>query len=154
MIKKKEILDLIIPKLKEDGYFPVKVNVKPGNRIEVLIDGENGVPIDYCVEISRLIENALDREVEDFELQVSSPGIGQPFKVREQFLKNIDRPVEVLLPDGRIWKGVLEKVDNEGFNIKEEKKVKPEGKKKKELQVFNHWFRFDEIQKVKELIYL
>lgn len=152
MIKKEQILNLIQSKLREDGYFPVSVEVKPGNRIEVLIDSNEGAPIEYCMEISRLIEQSLDRDSEDFELEVSSPGIGQPFKVKEQYLKSIGRPVEVLLPDGQTQKGVLEKVDDEGFDVKEEKKIKPEGKKKKELQVFNHRFRFDEVKKVKELL--
>ncbi|MGM0376058.1 MAG: ribosome assembly cofactor RimP [Bacteroidota bacterium] len=154
MIKKEQILDLIQPKLREDGFFPVSVEVKPGNRIEVLIDSKDGAPIEYCMKISRLIEQSLDRDAEDFELEVSSPGIGQPFKVKEQYLKSIGRPVEVLLPDGQIQKGVLEEVDDEGFVVKEEKKVKLEGKKKKELQVFNHRFRFDEVKKVKELLKL
>lgn len=152
MIKKEQILNLIQSKLREDGYFPVSVEVKPGNRIEVLIDSNEGAPIEYCMEISRLIEQSLDRDSEDFELEVSSPGIGQPFKVKEQYLKSIGRPVEVLLPDGQTQKGVLEKVDDEGFDVKEEKKIKPEGKKKKELQVFNHRFLFDEVKKVKELL--
>jgi len=152
MIKKEQILSLIQPKLGEDGYFPVSVEVKSGNRIKVLIDSNDGAPIEYCMEISRLIERSLDRDSEDFELEVSSPGIGQPFKVKEQYLKSIGRPVEVLLPDGQIRKGVLEKVDDDGFVVKEEKKVKPEGKKKNELQVFNHRFRFDEVKKVKELL--
>ncbi|MFW5890463.1 MAG: ribosome assembly cofactor RimP [Marinilabiliaceae bacterium] len=154
MIEKEQILDLIQPKLREDGYFPVSVEVKPGNRIEVLIDSKEGVPIEYCIETSRLIEKSLDRDSEDFELEVSSPGIGQPFKVKEQYWKCIGRPVEVLLPDGRTQKGVLEEVGDDGFVVKEEKKVKPEGKKKKELQVFNHRFRFDEVKKVKEILEL
>ena len=124
MIKKEQILNLIQSKLREDGYFPVSVEVKSGNRIEVLIDSNEGVPVEYCMEISRLIEQSLDRDAEDFELEVPSPGIGQPFKVKEQYLKSIGRPVEVLLPDGQTQKGVLEKVDDEGFDVKEEKKVK------------------------------
>ncbi|MFO8001321.1 MAG: ribosome assembly cofactor RimP [Marinilabilia sp.] len=154
MIQKEQILELITPRLKEDGYFPVDVEVKPGNKIWVLIDSDQGVPVGYCVEISRLIEHSLDRDAEDFELEVSSPGIGQPFKVREQYLKCIGRPVEVILPDGKIQKGILEAVTDEGFVVKEEKKVKPEGKKKKELQILNHQFSFDEVNKVKEILKL
>jgi ribosome maturation factor RimP len=154
MIKKEQIFDLIDPKLKADGYFPVDVSVKSGNRIEVLIDSDQGAPIEYCVEISRLIEQSLDREAEDFELEVSSPGIGQPFKVKEQYLKSIERPVEVIMPDGKTQKGILEEVGDEDFVVKEEKKVKVEGKKKKELQVNHHRFRFDEVNKVKEILKL
>ncbi len=106
------------------------------------------------MKISRLIENSLDREEEDDELEVSSPGIGQPFKVPGQYFKAIGRPVEVLTNEGEIRKGLLEEVNDNGFVIKEETKVKPEGKKKKELQVFKHRYSFDEVKRVKELLSL
>ncbi|WP_462317134.1 ribosome assembly cofactor RimP [Marinilabilia sp.] len=154
MITKEQILKLIGDKLDEDDFFLVDVSVKPGNRIEVLIDSQNGVPIEYCVEISRLIEHSLDREVEDFSLEVSSPGIGQPFKVMEQYRKCIGRPVEIVTADGRVQKGILEEVTDGGFTVSEEKKVKVEGKKKKELQVFKHQFGFDEVKRVKEILAL
>lgn len=152
MITKEQIFKLIGEKLREDGFFPVEVNVKPGNKIEVLIDSNTGVPIKYCVEVSRLIEHSLDRDSEDFELQVSSPGIGQPFKVKEQYQKCIGRPVEVFLSDGRTQKGVLEEVADEGIVLKEEKMIKPEGKKKKELQVLDHRFSFDDVKWTKEIL--
>jgi len=154
MITKEQIIGLIATKLSEDGFFPVDVSVKPGNKIEVLIDSNNGVPIEYCVEISRLIEHSLDRDTEDFELQVSSPGIGQPLKVTEQYHKCIGRPIEVLTNEGKTRKGILEDVKKEGIIVKEEKMIKPEGKKKKELQITNHSFSFDEIKRVKEILTL
>jgi ribosome maturation factor RimP len=154
MITKEEILKLIEEKLEADGYFPVEVQVRPGNNIEVLIDSKNGVPIAYCVEISRLIEHSFDRDSEDFELQVSSPGIGQPFKVKEQYFKSIGRLVEVLTIDGEIKKGKLEDVSQGGFVVSEEKMVKPEGRKKKELQIFTHQLRFDAVKRVKEILTL
>lgn len=154
MITKEQILKLIGDKLEEDGFFLVDVSVKPGNKIEVLIDSHKGVPIEYCVEISRLIEHSLDREVEDFSLEVSSPGIGQPFKVIEQYRKCIGRPVEAITIDGQLQKGILEEVTDGGFVVSEEKKVKVEGKKKKELQILKHQFSFDEIKRVKEILSL
>ena len=154
MITKEQILKLMGDKLGEDGFFLVDVQVKPGNKIEVLIDSSKGVPIEYCVEISRLIEHSLDREVEDFSLEVSSPGIGQPFKVIEQYRKCVGRPVEVVTTAGNVQKGILEEVMDDGFRISEEKKVKIEGKKKKELKVFNHPFRFEEVKRVKEILEL
>ena len=80
MITKEKILDIIQQKIEEDNYFIVEVDIKPGGRIVVLIDGDEGVSIDYCISISRLIEQSLDRDTEDFELEVSSPGLGQPLK--------------------------------------------------------------------------
>jgi ribosome maturation factor RimP len=154
MIVKEQIWSLIADKLEADGFFPVEVTVKPGNRIEILIDSKNGVPIEYCVEISRLVEHSFDREEEDFELEVSSPGIGQPLKVTQQYHKCLGRPVEVMANDGAIQKGILEEITDDGFGVKEEKMVKPEGKKKKELQIINHRFSFDGVKRVKEILSL
>jgi ribosome maturation factor RimP len=85
MISKEQIMNIIQQKVEEENYFVVDVEVKTSNKIIVHLDGDQGVPIDFCVSVSRLIEHTLDRETEDFELEVSSPGIGQPFKVHRQF---------------------------------------------------------------------
>lgn len=152
MISKAQITNLIAEKIETDGYFLVDVDVKPSNRIVVLLDGEKGVPIEYCVSISRLIEHSLDRESEDFELEVSSPGIGQPFKVLQQYQKCIGRNVEVVTPTGAKIAGELISAAAEGFVVRESKMVKPEGKKKKELQVIDHPFNFGDVKSVKEII--
>lgn len=152
MITKDQIVALITDKVTSEGYFIVDVAVKPSNRIMVLIDGDDGVPIGFCVSVSRLIEQNFDRETEDFELEVSSPGIGQPFKVYRQYLKNIGREVEVLTSEGLKTKGELATVSETGFVVKETIKVKPEGKKKKELQVIERSFKFEEVKSVKEII--
>jgi ribosome maturation factor RimP len=152
MISKAQITNLIAEKVETDGYFLVDVDVKPSNRIVVLLDGEKGVPIEYCVSISRLIEHSLDRESADFELEVSSPGIGQPFKVLQQYKKCIGRTVEVVTPTGVKIAGELISAAAEGFVVRESKMVKPEGKKKKELQVIDHPFNFGDVKSVKEII--
>jgi ribosome maturation factor RimP len=152
MISKEQIMGIIQQKVEEDNYFVVDVEVKPSNKVIVHLDGDQGVPIEFCVSISRLIEHTLDRETEDFELEVSSPGIGQPFKVHRQFIKNIGRQVEVITRDGMKHSGELISVTQEGFRVKAEKMVKPEGKKKKELQVSEHPFIFEEVKSVKEII--
>ncbi len=152
MISKEQIMSIIQQKVEEDNYFVVDVEVKPSNKIIVHLDGDQGVPIEFCVSISRSIEHTLDRESEDFELEVSSPGIGQPFKVHRQFIKNIGRQVEVIAKDGMKHSGALLSVTPEGFVVKEEKMVKPEGKKKKELQVSEHPFIFEDVKSVKEII--
>ena len=152
MISQKTIIELINGKLEEDGYFLVSAEVKPSNAIVVFIDGENGVPIEYCVAISRLIEHSFDREVEDFSLEVSSAGIGQPFKVVRQYLKNVGKEVAVLTNDKVKISGILTGASESGFEVKEEKMVKLEGKRKKELQIIVHQFNFEDIKSVKEMI--
>lgn len=146
------MLEAIQARLDADDVFLVELTVAPGNRIAVTIDKMTGVSIDYCVQISRLIEQAFDREVEDFELEVASAGIGQPFKVEKQYHKNLGKQVEVLTKTGQKLKGELASVGHDGFVLKVETLVKPEGKKKKELQIFEHPFKFEEVKSVKDII--
>ena len=152
MISQTAIIELINDKLEEDGFFLVSVDIKLSNAIVVFIDGDNGVPIEYCVTVSRLIEHSLDREVEDFSLEVSSAGIGKPFKVLRQYLKNVGKEVEVISNDKAKITGILTEASELGFKVKEEKMIKPEGKRKKELQEIVHQFNFEDIKSVKELI--
>ncbi len=117
-----------------------------------MVDSEKGITIDHCIQISRQIEGNLDREEEDFELQVSSAGLGLPFKVRRQFIKNIDQEVEVVLKDGQKMEGILKSVAEEGFELETSKKEKVEGKKKKELVTRLHQISFEQAKTVKNII--
>ncbi|WP_372773755.1 ribosome assembly cofactor RimP [Mangrovibacterium sp.] len=151
MIDKKKIIQLIEDKLTEDQFI-VDVEISPANQISVLIDGENGISIDHCVAVSRQIEGNLDRESEDFELQVSSAGLGLPFKVLRQYLKNIGREVEVVLKDGQKREGILKHADENGFELETTQKEKIEGKKKKELVTRLLQFSFEQTKTVKNII--
>lgn len=113
MIQPEYIEKLVIEKLEDTNLFLVDVKVGSGNAIKVEIDGEKGVSIDNCVELSRHIEGNLDREQEDFELKVMSAGIGEPLKVDQQYIKNIGRNVDVVLIDGTHYRGKLLKASDE-----------------------------------------
>ena len=152
MISELQINEIIKDQLTADDVFIVELAVKPGNQIVLSLDKMTGVSIDYCAQISKLIEGHFDREVEDFELEVSSAGIGQPFKVYKQYLKNLDNEVELLLRDGKKLKGTLIEVTPEGFSVRVENMVKPEGKKRKELQVVDHPFKFEDVKSVKDIV--
>jgi len=152
MIKVSQIESIITDKLNEDDMFVVEILVHSGNKIVVVIDSDNGVPISYCIEISRLIENNFDREDEDFELEVSSAGIGQAFKVKRQYLKNLGRDVEVLENTGRKSAGKLISVNDDDFVVEIEEMIKPEGKKRKELHVRQVTYKYDEVKQVKDII--
>ena len=151
MIDKEKITQLIESKLTEDQFI-VEVEVTPANQILVTLDGENGITIDHCVQISRLIEGSLDREAEDFELQVSSAGLGQPFKIHRQFVKNVGTDVEVVLTNGEKLKGILKSTDNEGFELELLIREKLEGQKKKQLVASVRRIAFDEAKTVKNII--
>jgi ribosome maturation factor RimP len=100
MITESQIRGLIEEKIGDGPLFIVEVQVNPGNKIKVEMDSDVGLSIDDCVAISRQIEGNLDRELEDFELQVLSAGIGQPLKVERQYTKNVGRDVSLKLADG------------------------------------------------------
>ena len=91
------------------------VTVTPDDKIVVEIDHAEGVWIDDCVDLSRYIESKLNREEEDYELEVGSAGIGQPFKVLQQYIIHIGKEVEVLGKDGKKWTGVLTDANEENF---------------------------------------
>lgn len=133
----------------ESESFLVDVLVKPGNLIVVEIDSEEGIDIDECVALSRFIEAGLDREVEDFELEVGSAGITSPFKVLRQYQKNIGNPVEVLSRTGIKTTGVLKSADEHGFVVGVTKMVKPEGAKRKMAVEEDLPFKYDDIKYTK-----
>jgi len=125
MIAAERIKELVEEKLQGTDCFLVDVQVRPGNRIAVFIDRDKGgIAINDCVEISRHLEKSLDRSVEDFELEVSSPGMSQPLKLLRQYRKHVGRKVTVLLRDGRRLEGRLDSADENGFMLEEEKKKK------------------------------
>lgn len=115
--------------------FVVDIQVKPGNRIQVYLDQPDGIAIETCVAFSRLIESSLDRELEDFELQVSSPGLDQPLKVTQQYHKNLGRTLKIIDIEGNKHKGLLAEVDNSGILLQAEVKVKKEGSKRKSTEI-------------------
>ena len=151
MIAKAKVLNLVEEKL-EDNMFLVDVSVSKNNTIHVFIDSFDGLTIDQCIEISRHVEHNLDREEEDFELQVSSPGLTESFKVKEQYIKYNGREVEVLTLDGDQLKGVMKDVSDEGITLETSKREKVEGHKKKQLIVKKHNLKFDEIKTAKAVI--
>lgn len=132
MITKERITELVNQKIEGTHLFLIDIKVLPGNRIEVFIDGDNGLGINDCVELSRYIEKSLDRDAEDFSLEVSSPGATAPLKMSRQYLKHIGRDLELKLNDGTQLTGTLVEVGNEGNLVLETttREPKPIGKGK------------------------
>ncbi len=118
MIEKIKILELVNQALDGSDKFLVNLKITPDNRIYVDIDGDNGVTIDDCIELSRAIESQLDRDAEDFALDVSSAGADQPLKLKRQYTKNIGRDVEVVYLDGEKKEGELLEAGDEEFSIR------------------------------------
>ncbi|NDW12060.1 ribosome assembly cofactor RimP [Bacteroides sp. 214] len=152
MIEKKTVSGIVTEWLEGKDYFLVDVMVSPDAKIVVEIDHAEGVWIEDCVELSRFIESKLNREEEDYELEVGSAGIGQPFKVLQQYCNHIGESVEVLAKDGRKLAGVLKEADADKFVVGIEKKVKEEGAKRPKVVEVDETFRYDEIKYTKYLI--
>lgn len=132
MIKKEQIIELANQKIEGTPLFLVDVKVSPSNKIEVYVDGDNGIGISDCVSISRHIEGNLDREIEDYSLEVSSPDATKPLKLSRQYLKHVGRDFEIQLNDGTQLTGKLIEVNPAGEIVIEttSRENKPIGKGK------------------------
>lgn len=124
MIKKQTILDLIEAHFAGTDKFLVDVKILKENVIEIYIDAPNHVVIADCVALSRHIESSLDREKEDFELQVSSPGATEAFKVVSQYKKYIGTKVKVVTKEGAKHEGILKSANDNEFVIEETRREK------------------------------
>ena len=106
------------------------------------------------MDLSRFIEASLDRDVEDYELEVGSAGIGQPFKVLQQYINHIGQEVEVLPKSGAKLKGILVSADEKGFAVQVQQKQKVEGSKRPKTVEVEMPFGYDEVKYVKYVISL
>jgi ribosome maturation factor RimP len=138
--------------LRDSDKYLVGVEVSPNNRIVVEIDSDGAVSIDDCIALTRHIESCLDREVEDYELEVSSAGISQPFKLLRQYRKNKGNEVEVLAKNGKKYLGILKEADDNAFVLTIIRQVKPEGAKRKIDIEEDLTFTYDEIKHTKYII--
>ncbi|MDR3059324.1 MAG: ribosome assembly cofactor RimP [Dysgonomonas sp.] len=152
MIEKEFIRDITEKHLEGTTMFLVDVAVRPGNIIVVEVDSDEGIGIDDCIALSRNIESQLDRDTEDFELEVGSVGITSPFRIPRQYQKNVGNEVEVLSKKGQKLSGILKSCDDNGFVVTITKMVKPEGAKKKIAVEEDFSFGYDDVKYTKYLI--
>jgi len=130
MIDKTSIIAIVEEHLKESDLFLVEVKVSGRNKIMVFLDGDKGVPISSCIVLSRHIESQLNRDVEDFELEVSSVGVNTPLTMPRQFMKNVGRDIVYTDADGKKINAKLLEAAHTGFTV--EKEIPKKKKKKKE----------------------
>ena len=152
MIDKNIVKGLVAEWLKNEDYFLVDVEVDSSNRIVVEIDHADGVWIEDCVALSRFIEEHLNRDEEDFELEVGSAGLGQPFKVAQQYVNHIGKEVEVLTKDGKKLHGTLTAADDTSFTVTVQEKQKQEGKKRPVMVDVEQTFGMGDVKYCKYLI--
>ncbi len=152
MIEKETVCHIVGEWLQGKDYFLVSVDISTDDKIVVEIDHKDGVWIEDCVDLSRFIESRLSRDKEDYELEVGSAGIGQPFKVFQQYFNHIGKEVEVLTKDGKKITGLLKEADEDKFTLTIKTKEKVEGSKRPKLVESDITYRYDEIKYTKYLI--
>lgn len=152
MIDKKKVESIVGEWLEGKEYFLTDLTVSDDDRIVVEIDHKDGVWIDDCVELSRFIEGKLDRNDEDYELEVGSAGIGQPFKVHRQYENHVGDAVEVHTISREKLKGVLKAVGENGITVTMKVKFKPEGAKRAKMVDEDRTLGFQEIDTCQAVI--
>lgn len=152
MIDKKKLEQVVDEWLAKTDYFLVDLSVSADDRIVVVIDHADGVWIEDCAELSRHIESQMSRDEEDYELEVGSAGLGQPFRVKQQYEIHVGKSVETQTLDGKKWTGVLTKVGEDAFTVLTTQKVKPEGAKRPKMVEVEMEFHYDEVAYTKYLI--
>lgn len=147
MIDKNELRAFVEDRLKDSDYFLTDLRITPANEITVEIDSLIPGDIEECVILSRAIEEAFDRDVEDYELEVGTAGLTSPLKVRRQYDKYVGRDLEVLTSDGRKLHGMLRSVSDDGIVLAVQQKVKKEGVKKPVIETLEIPLPFSGIKK-------
>lgn len=151
MIDKAIVKRLVEEKL-DDKMFLVEITVNERNVINVFVDSYEGLTIEQCINISRHVEHSFDREEEDFELQVSSPGLGEKFKVKEQYIKYVGRAIDLVTVFDNKLEGVILSAADDEIILETSSREIVEGHKKKQLVIKQHHFKYNEIKSAKAVI--
>ncbi len=152
MIDKNMLILLVEEYLKDAPNYLVDLTVGVDNSIIVEIDNDEGVDIDDCAALNRHLEAHLDRDIQDFELTVTSAGLTSPLKTRRQYHKYRGKEMEVLTRAGIKHSGVLLSADDEAFTLRVTRMVKLEGAKRKKEVEEDLSFRYDDVKHTKYLI--
>ena len=152
MINKETIKTLTEEWLQSNDYFLVDTIFGADDRIVIEIDHADGVWIEDCAVLSRFLQERLGDELGDYELEVGSAGLGQPFKVAQQYINHIGDTVEVLDLDGKKVQGVLKSVDGNNFTVTLQEKQKQEGKKRPVLVEVDKTYAMDGVKYAKYLL--
>ena len=152
MINKEIIQTLTEEWLQGNEYFLVDINFAADDRIVIEIDHADGVWIEDCAALSRFLQERLGEELGEYELEVGSAGLGQPFKVAQQYMNHIGDTLEVLQADGKKVQGVLKTVDAPSFTITVQEKQKIEGKKRPVLVDVDKTYQMNEVKYAKYVL--
>ena len=152
MINKETVKTLVEEWLQKGDYFLVDIMFGTDDRIVIEIDHADGVWIEDCAELSRFLQDKLGDELGDYELEVGSAGIGQPFKVEKQYVNHIGDELEVLTADGKKLQGILKEVNGREFVLTVKVKQTVEGKKRPVIADVDKTFSMDSIKYAKYVL--
>ncbi|MCI5083126.1 MAG: ribosome assembly cofactor RimP [Saprospiraceae bacterium] len=139
MVIEEKITELLEEKFKEEEFadcFLIEIKLHKHNKLDIFLDSDSGITFQKCQRISRYLESYLDEEGwlgEKYVLEVSSPGLTRPLKLKRQYKKNIGRKVEVNLHEGKPIAGQLVEVNEEAIVLEKEMTIKEGKKKRKEM---------------------
>lgn len=153
MITKDRLQTLVEEWLRQGDYFLVDIQMDGGDdRIVIEIDHADGVWIEDCASLSRFLQEQMGDELGDYELEVGSAGLGQPFKVEQQYVNHVGDQVEVIDGESKKTVGTLKEVDGRRFVVTTQEKQVPEGKKRPVKVDVDKTFSMDEVKSTKYLL--
>ena len=153
MITKETIKTLVEEWLQKGDYFLVDIQMDGADdRIVIEIDCADGVWLEDCAELSRFLQERVGEELGDYELEVGSAGLGQPFKVEQQYVNHVGDQVEVVTADGKKVTGVLKSVDGRSFVVSTQEKQVPEGKKRPVKVDVDREYSMDDVKSTRYLL--
>jgi len=152
MITKETIKALVEEWLQGGDYFLVDILMDGDDRIVIEIDCADGVWIEDCAALSRFLQERLGDDLGDYELEVGSAGLGQPFKVEQQYVNHVGDQVEVVDAEGKKVVGVLKQVNGRIFTVTTQEKQIPEGKKRPVKVDVDKDYSMDEVKSAKYVL--
>lgn len=152
MITKENLKSLVEEWLKEGDYFLVDIQMCDDDRIVIEIDNADGVWIEDCAALSRFLQERVGEELGDYELEVGSAGLGQPFKVEQQYKNHVGDQVEVIDATGKKTIGELKNVEGRQFTVVAQEKQIPEGKKRPVKVDVDKQFSMDDVKSTKYVL--
>jgi len=152
VISKQQVTQWIEDRITGTDVFLVDLRISTSNQIRVILDADNGLAISQCVQVSRAIESQLDRDQEDFELQVTSFGVGNPLKLVRQYKNNIGRKLQVNLKEGDKLEGKLIDASDEAIQLTHRVQKVEAGKKKTKPVEETTSIGYEQIEEAKVIV--
>ena len=138
--------------VENPSLFLIDLTIGGDNSIRVLLDGDQGVTLEACMQVSRKVEHNLDRENQDFSIEVTSAGVGEALLLPRQYQKNVGRKLEATVLDGTLYSGILDSVTDQGFSLSwKQREPKPVGKGKVTVKKVKE-LAYEEISKAKIIV--